>query len=74
MKIEVRKGAPRVGIEYTEQAIVIFKPGVWEFWRERETRLAIHRWGKGWKWDDTNKPCPAHVEQALNRENIYVQR
>lgn len=69
MQIEIRKGHPRKSIDYTEQAVVIFKPGLIEsLWVKYETRLAIHIWGQGWRWDDTNKPCPATVEQALNKE------
>jgi len=67
MRIEIRKGHPRKGIDYTEQAEVIFKPSLIEFWKERATRLAIHRWGQGWRWEDTNKPCPSHIEQELNK-------
>ena len=69
MKVEIRPGAKRRGIESTEVAYVVFKPNFLEgFFIDRYTRKALHRWGQGWRWEDTNKPCPGWVEQELNKE------
>ena len=70
MKIEIRHGRPRKFITHVEQAVVIFKPSPLEFWKCEERRLAIHRWGQGWRWEDNNRPCPSHIEQELNKEVI----
>lgn len=73
MKIEIRPGRPRIGIAHTEQAIVVFKPGLIEgFFKSEERRIAVHKWGMGWYWEDSNKPCPAQVEIKLNREALNV--
>lgn len=73
MKVEIRRGRRRRGIEETETAYVLFKPNLIEgFFVDRKFRTAIHRWGKGWRWEDTNKPCPAWIEQELNKEVTNV--
>lgn len=62
MRVEIRHGAPRHGIDHTEQAIVILKP----LFKEEVRRLAIHRWGQGWHWEDNNQECPPKIQKALN--------
>lgn len=73
MKVEIRHGRKRTGITQIEQAVVVMKPGFIMGWfKEEERRLAIHRWGQGWRWEDTNKPCPAWIELELNKEVTNV--
>ena len=69
MKVEIRCMEKRTGIECSYIAHMLIKPNFMEaFFFDRRLRKAIHRWGNGWNWEDTNKPCPYWLEQKLNRE------
>jgi hypothetical protein len=73
MKIEIRHGAPRHGIEHVEVAYVVLIPNLIEgFFLDRKMRKAEHRWGQGWHWEDNNKPCPTWIQQELNRRDEDV--
>lgn len=61
MSYEIRLGSIRKDITCRQYALVIEK----HWWCSNEKRLAVHRWGQGWRWDDTNKPVPAHIEKLL---------